>query len=134
MKNCEICDFIGVPQGTCDECIGSGRSEMVGRSAPPPKLRLVTGGVRPLTAYAIKDPRLSDGTHTLPSGIQYRTAKHNVMEIRTPRKVDPSGYGTRIQWQAMREVGAHLGVEIAPAFWRVDPDAYVMIFPRAIAV
>jgi hypothetical protein len=105
----------------------------MGRSAPAPKLQLLTGGARPLTAFPIKDPGLADGTHTFSSGIQYRTTRNKVMEIRTPRMVDPSGYGTRIQWRAMREVGAHLGVEIAPAFWRVDPDAYVMLFPRAIA-
>jgi hypothetical protein len=72
-----------------------------------------------------------DGVHTLPKGTQVHVRNGRGMEIWAPRKPDLDGRGATAQWTAEKEAGEFLEVEISPAFWRVDHDWYVQIFPRA---
>jgi hypothetical protein len=82
------------------------------------------------TTFPIKTKH-PDGVHTLPKGARIHITNGRAMEIWAPRKPDPSGWGTTAQRDAEKEAGEFLEVEISPAFWRVDHDWYVQIFPRA---
>ena len=72
---------------------------------------------------------IPDGEHLLPSGGSVVIEEGVVTELRAPRRPDPDGHGTTVQWVTTAEAGALIGCGIYAGLWRVEAAAYVATWP-----